>query len=202
MKKLKKINLGLVLTIVTVLAVTGYSINLELQRKNFKDEIRKSCEEYISLIDKYIVLPEDAQKNEENAKDVNLDNYKSDMEKDLKDVMVSEKAADIQKTILTDIAERDLLNTSTFTTNYERKISKVKSYEFDGNQVTVIFESKVTVKQKYLDVNIETGEKQEKVKENTYDTKGDTITLEMKDGKWKVVHSNFDYSFNDYTNVM
>ena len=49
MKILKKINLGLVLTIIVVLAVGIYSINVEGQRKNSKEEIRKSCEEYIDL---------------------------------------------------------------------------------------------------------------------------------------------------------
>ena len=37
MKLLKKINLGLILTIIVVLAVAIYSINVELKRKEEKD---------------------------------------------------------------------------------------------------------------------------------------------------------------------
>lgn len=202
MKMFKKINIGLVLTIIVVLAVIVYSISVEAQRKNSKEEIRKTCEEYISLVDKYMVLPEDAQQLGAEAKNINIDNYKNNMVNDLKGVMVSEQAAEIQKTIITDITEKDLLNTSNFATNYDRKITKIKSYEFDGNQVTVVFESKITSKQKYLDVNPENGEKKERVKENSSDVKGDTITLEKKDGKWKVVYSNLTYGFDNYTNVM
>lgn len=202
MKNLKKINLGLILTIITILAVVIYSVNLEAQRKSSKEDIRKSCEEYISIVDKYIVLPEELQKIEEDPKSVNLDDYNANMEQDLREAMVSESAVEIQKTILSDIAEKDLLNTSTFIISYDRKIKKINSYNFDGNQVTVTFESKITTKQKYLDVNIETGEKQEKVKENNCEVEGDMITLEKKDGKWKVVYSNFDYGFNNHTNAM
>ena len=79
MKNLKKINLGLLLTIITLLAVTIYSINIEAQRKSSKDEIKKTCEEYIDVVDKYLVLPEDAQVLGEDVKNVNLDIFKSDM---------------------------------------------------------------------------------------------------------------------------
>ena len=202
MKNLKKINLGLLLTIITLLAVTIYSINIEAQRKSSKDEIKKTCEEYIDVVDKYLVLPEDAQVLGEDVKNVNLDIFKSDMEKELKEKMISDSAVKIQKEILTDYAENDLLNTEVITTSFDRKITKIKSYSFEGDQVTVSFDAKITIKQKYYEVNPENGEKQEKVREESRDAKSDMITLEKKDGKWKVVYSNFDYALSSYSNPM
>ena len=202
MKNLRKINIGLVLTIITILAVVIYLINVENQRKNSKEEIRKSCEEYINVVDKYIVLPEEARVFGESTKDVKLDDYYKNMEDELKGAMVTDSAALIQKSIMKDYLERDLLNNSIYTTEYDRKITKIKSYEFDGNQVTVVFDSKVTIKQKYVDVNTENGEQQEKTKENSFDIIGDTITLEKKDGKWKIVYSNLEYQFDNYNNRM
>ena len=202
MKNLKKINLGLVLTIITLLAVTIYSINIEAQRKSSKDEIKKTCEEYIDVVDKYLVLPEDAQVLGEDVKNVNLDIFKSDMEKELKEKMISDSAVKIQKEILTDYAENDLLNTEVITTSFDRKITKIKSYSFEGDQVTVSFDAKITLKQKYLEVKPENGEKQEKAREESRDAKSDMITLEKKDGKWKVVYSNFDYALSSYNNPM
>lgn len=202
MKNLKKINLGLILTIIVLLAVIIYSINIEAKRKSSKEEIRKTCEEYIDVVDKYLVLPENAQILGGDTKNINLDSYKSDMEKELKEKMISDSAVKIQKTILTDYAESDLLNTEVYTTSYDRKITKIKSYSFDGDQVTVSFDAKITFKQKYMEVNPENGEKQEKVREESRDSKSDIITLEKKDGKWKVVYSNFDYAINNFNNQM
>ena len=202
MKVLKKINLGLVLTIIVVLAVVIYSINVEGERKSSKEEIRKSCEEYIDLIDKYVVLPESAQVFGEDVKNVKLDDYFAEMEGKLKEVMVSDSAVSIEKSIVSDYAQRDLLNTTTFVTSYDKEIIKIKSYEFDGNQVTVAFESRIKIKQKYMDFNAETGESTEKVKEDTIEGLRETITLEKKDGKWKVVYSDLNFGESEYRNAM
>lgn len=197
MKKLKKINIGLVLTIITIAIVVIYSVSVEMQRKGSKEDIRRSCEEYISLVDKYSVLPENAQVLGGEAKNINLDSFKSEMEKDLKSVMVSDSAAELQKMILSDYVEKDLINTSQYTTSYDRKIVKIKSYEFDGNQVTVTFKASVRIKQKYMELNNQTGAPEEKVKEQNVDTESNIITLEKKDNKWKVVYSNFDTGFDN-----
>lgn len=202
MKKLKKINLGLVLTLIVLIAVVIYSINVEGQRKSSKEEIRKCCEEYVDLIDKYLVLPESAQVFGEDVKGIKLDSHYEEMENKLKEVMLNESAVKIERAILSDYVERDLLNTTTFITSFDRQIIKIRSYDFDGNQVTVTFDSKINIKQKYIDVNVETGEKQERVKESNVEGVRDTITLEKKDGKWKVVYSEFVFDESGYRNAM
>ena len=80
------------------------------------------------------------------------------------------------------------------TISFKREITKISEYIFDGNQVTVTFNSKVTIKQKYNDINIEDNTSQEKVNETTFDTEGDTITLEQKDGVWKIVYADLQFN--------
>ena len=58
---MKKINKGLILAIIVLLALTIYLVNVENQRKADKPDIKAVCEEFIALTDKYSVLPEEMQ---------------------------------------------------------------------------------------------------------------------------------------------
>ena len=61
MRILKKINKGLILTIIVLVVLIIYLTNVEKQRGADKPAIQKACEEYIALTDKYVVLPEEMQ---------------------------------------------------------------------------------------------------------------------------------------------
>lgn len=193
MKFIKKINIGLVLAIIAILAVIVYSVNLGNERNLAKEEIKKTCEKFIDLTDKYYTLPSEYQIIGEKSSDVNLNNYYTEMENELKDKTTSNETANIQKTILTEYLKNQLVDTSKITVSFNREIAKISKYNFDGNQVTVIFNSKITTKQKYNDINLETGESSEKIRENTFEVEDESITLEKKDGTWKIVYANLQY---------
>lgn len=194
MKFLKKINIGLVLTIIVLLAVVIYSINAENNRKNSKEDIKKACENFIEISNKYSILPTEYQVIGEDGKNVDLSAYYSEIKNELNKITTNESATNIQKNIISDNLESQLLNTSSFITEFNKKIVKITSYSFDGNQVSVTFNTKTTVKQKYQDINSETGEPIEKVKESSFDNEDESITLERKDGNWKIVCGNLSYS--------
>lgn len=194
MKFIKKLNIGLVLAIIAILAVIIYSVNIENERKASKQEIKKSCEEFISITDKYYTLPENYQTIGEKSQDVDLTNYYTEMENELKTKTINDSATKLQKTILTEYLKNQLVNTSKITVSFKREIAKISEYKFDGSQVTVTFNSKVTIKQKHKDINIEDNTSKEKVNETTFDTEGDTITLEQKDGSWKIVYADLQYN--------
>lgn len=194
MKFIKKLNIGLVLAIIAILAVIIYSVNIENERKASKQEIKKSCEEFISITDKYYTLPENYQTIGEKSQDVDLTNYYTEMENELKTKTINDSATKLQKTILTEYLKNQLVDTSKITVSFKREITKISEYKFDGNQVTVTFNSKVTIKQKYKDMNIEDNTSKEKVNETTFDTEGDTITLEQKDGVWKIVYADLQFN--------
>lgn len=193
MKFIKKINIGLVLAIIAILAVIVYSVNLGNERNLAKEDIKKSCENFIDLTDKYYTLPSEYQVIGEKSSDVNLNNYYIEMENELKDKTINNEIANLQKIMLTEYLKNQLVDTSKITVSFNREITKISNYVFDGNQVTVSFNSKITTKQKYNDVDQETGELSEKIRENTFDIQNESITLEKKDGTWKVVYADLQY---------
>ena len=194
MKILKKLNLGLVLTIIVVLALVIYLVVQNGQRTNAKTEILKVCEGYIELTDKFAVLPESAQVLGEDAKTVNLDEYKKNLKSDLEKISSNDTVVEINGTILTDVVKKDLLNTNVITTKFDRKITKLRSFEFNGNTVTVTFDSKVHVTQKYAKIDPVTGSVSEESKENSFEVQRETVSLEKKDNNWKVVTANIAFS--------
>lgn len=62
MKLLKKINKGLVLTVIVLVALIIYIVTVEISRNNEKPNIETACKNYIETINKYSVYPEKLQK--------------------------------------------------------------------------------------------------------------------------------------------
>ena len=150
MKILKKINKGLILTIIVLVALTIYLVGVEKQRKADKADIQKACEEFISFTDKYLVLPKEIQALTEPIPESKIKEYETEMKTELENLMISnEEAVKIQNKFL--IANLESGYTSEEIRNkYERKIIKISNYEFEGDQVTVTFRSKVETSTKYL----------------------------------------------------
>lgn len=185
MKVLKKINKGLILTIIVLAALLIYISGVEKQRNADKPDIRKACEDFILLTDKYVVLPEDMQKSEVSEEKVN--EYVNQMKSDVEKVMISNtEAVKIQKQVI----ENNLRNgydALDVRIKMSRKIKKINGYEFDGNQVTVKLKDQVEIVTKVFDEIDSTKETE------TFDASNDEIILQKIDGKWKIVYSNLQF---------
>ena len=185
MKVLKKINKGLILTIIVLAALLIYISSIEKQRNSDKPDIRKACEDFILLTDKYVVLPEDMQKSEVSEEKVN--EYVNQMKSDVEKVMISNtEAVKIQKQVI----ENNLRNgydALDVRIKMSRKIKKINGYEFDGNQVTVKLKDQVEIVTKVFDEIDSTKETE------TFDASNDEIILQKIDGKWKIVYSNLQF---------
>ena len=107
--------------------------------------------------------------------------------------MNREQSIDIQMRVIEYQVSSQIDETRNIRLDYTKKITKIRSYVFDDNQVSIQFDAKVTIKTKYLDENFETGEKEEKEKEKSFDTTYEEMTLEKVDNKWKVVYANLQY---------
>lgn len=185
MKVLKKINKGLILTIIVLAALLIYISSIEKQRNSDKPDIRKACEEFIALTDKYVVLPEDMQKSEVSEEKVN--EYVNQMKSDVEKVMISNtEAVKIQKQVIENNL-RDSYNALDVRSKVSRKIKKINGYEFDGNQVTVKLKDQVEIVTKVFDEIDSTKETE------TFDASNDEIILQKIDGKWKIVYSNLQF---------
>ena len=177
MKILKKINIGLVLAIITILAVVIYCVNLENSRKSAKQDIKKACEDFIDLSDKYSKLPEEYQNVGGDPKQVNLDTYYSQLETDLKEKMKNDAVVKIEKSVLEEKLKKQLYDLSKVTADVNTEITKISSYDFKGDEVTVAFNTKVTTKQKYLNNENKISEK---IDEKNYED--NSIVLQKIDG--------------------
>lgn len=185
MKVLKKINKGLILTIIVLAALLIYISSIEKQRNSDKPDIRKACEEFIALTDKYVVLPEDMQKSEVSEEKVN--EYVNQMKNDVEKVMIlNTEAVKIQEQVIENNL-RDSYNALDVRSKVSRKIKKINGYEFDGNQVTVKLNNQVEIVTKVFDEIDSTKETE------TFDASNDEIILQKIDGKWKIVYSNLQF---------
>lgn len=187
MKIWKKINKGLLLTIIVLIVLIIYLKGVEKQREADKTAIKTSCEEYINLIDNLMVLPEDMQ----NLSEENEQKIQDNINNELKNVMIeNEDAIELQSQYVLEIVKQS--NENKIITNCKKNIDKISKYEFDGDQVVVKFSSNLETSYKH--VNTETNEEEEK--QNIQSTSGDEITLQKVDGKWKIVYSYLDYYQN------
>jgi len=212
MNLLKKINKGLILTIIVLLILGIYLFVVESKRNVAKPEIEGVVKEYIEIVNKFAVVPEDMQKiqvmtsneefgkiNEEMDKKVNehLNKYVTE----IKEKMIDNKEiVDMQKNSMKTFLDNANNYFQSIITKYDKEIVKIGKYAFDDDQVTVTLETKTELESKYLD------EGNEKVRKENHTSKDETITLQLVNGKWKVVYADLIYYNNlakePYTMVM
>ena len=84
MKIWKKINKGLILTIIVVVILIIYLEQVERQRELDKTAIRTACNEYIKMVDSLIILPEDLQEYSQNLTQEAENKLKENINNELK----------------------------------------------------------------------------------------------------------------------
>ena len=165
---MKKINKGLILTIIVVAILVGYIINSEKHRNAEKVNINQACEEFIDFVDEYL----ETGKGLENLNELMIPN---------------QEAVQMQEKFLKTTVEKTK-DESVKITDVEKEIIRITGYEFDDNQVTVSIESTVRISGEYLDNNNE-----EKYAQNSLTNVYDDIILQQIDGEWKIVQSSLRY---------
>ena len=188
MNMLKKINKGFILTIIVLTALIIYLVNVEIQRKDDKPAIKQACENYIEIISKYAVLPEEYQVVNKKLAKEDTEKYEKEFSDKLNEVMVeNEKARELQKNSIK-YYWGETRNATSVLTKFDKKINKFKSFEFDGDQVTVIFASETNKKIKYAYEDSEEQIKDESFKSH-YD---ESITLKKENNTWKVIYADLE----------
>lgn len=212
MRYLKKINKGLALTTIVLLILVIYLVAVEVGRNADKPDIEKACKEYVALLDKYAIMPENMQKlygaeNMENQENINaevtkaIDSQMANLENELKDKMIeNDIAIKMQKDTVSRYVKDANDVFQSIITSYNREIIKIRKFVFDEDQVTVTLDTNITQDTKYLD-NTEEGTK-ELSKKHDFKTQEDTITLKKVNGTWKVVYANLTYQDYNVTSDM
>ncbi len=188
MKKFKKINFGLVLTIITLCIVVIYNVRLESYRSEQKESIKKVCESYIDLYNKYSMLDEKYRTIPKTITDEEYTKYLDTMKEDVKKVTINnEKVVSSQYEYLKSNLEY-ASKSNIVITESNRNISQIKSYAFVDDTVTVEFTISGDVR--YItDSNKE--EQIQKIDSNMFPNA--KIILKNEDGEWKITYA---YIFN------
>lgn len=201
MKKLRKINKGLILTIIVLVLLISYLVSQEIQRGREKDNIIKASEEYLSLLDKYSMLPEKYRTVKTTIPKEEFKKYIESFKSEANQYVISnDKALDIQSKVVASNLEQTEMSDTSVTIKFNRKIKKIKKYEFDDDQVTVTLENYVEKDVKTIDYQTD----EETTSPKNYTAAEDSITLKKEGNQWKIVYANLQQMSEDdmYGNAM
>lgn len=190
---LKKMNKGVLLTILVLAILITYIVIVEVQRNSEKGLIKEVCEKYINFENIYTIVPKEYRtQNGKIASNEKIEEYKSKAADELKKMMIKdENIYNQQKNIVEDKLKEQIESLDICLKKYSRSI-KVKKYEFDGDQVVVtleniidletvgLYDEQININDEKLNINKQT---------NKYE---DTITLKRENGTWKIVFAEVE----------
>lgn len=186
MKKfLKKINRGVILTVVLLLGVVIYLVALSAVQAREKPVLENLCRQYVEKEIAYLLLPEQYRPIEAEVPDAELATYIAEMENAIRPFYIENEqifqlAVDRISARLQGQAEgwsRILV--------YEKSIQDFNSFEFDGNKVTVKFKSLTTVERSG-------GEFKEQPEGRQVGETEDLIVFQKIDGQWQVLYAELN----------
>lgn len=185
MKALKKFNRGVIVTVIAVLCVSIYLIQLDIARNSEKPAIEKVVESYLKTYVNYNMLPENYRTSTPDVPQTVMDSYTAKMESDIKGYFAAD---DSSYKFITDMLKSNLQSQKTESTviySYDKTISKYTEFNYDNSTVTVTFETNSV-----YDGPDKNDQSLGRVKLNAVTT--DTVVLKKVDGEWKVVYSNIN----------
>lgn len=190
MKILRKINKGLLLTLLVVLILLIYIFRLEQTRKLQKNEILNVCKNYIEMLNNYTKLPNEYQNPNNLISETDLNNYIKSAETDMQKYMISnDSSIQTQLTLLKEGLSKNNTSSSTII-KYNYEIVKPKNYEFDRNQVTINL---------LCNVQIETKNEFDQINSSTLPQQTFQIIVNKENNTWKIVYSDLLLPFSYYS---
>jgi hypothetical protein len=182
MKFLSKINRGLILTVLIIVAIVIYLVAQSISESKVTPKIKEVCQQYINTAINYSQLPEKYRKTDPEMPKAELDKYIENMTSDLKAFYTNNEQT--YKSIVQRYKE-DLENQAKgigVVYSYKKDIKDYEDIIFDGNTVTVTIDTNSVLDGPN---NLMPGAPREKVSAQTVDT----ITLQKTDGEWKVIYA-------------
>ena len=181
MRKFKKVNRGLMLTLCVLIAVAVYLAVLSSMQNAEKPQIKNVCEQYLQTEIKYEMLPKEYRSVSTQMPKDEAEKYEAQMEKDIKAFCSDGQTLKIKLKSLRSGIESQAEGQGKVI-SFEKKIKDIK-YTFDKDSVEVEITSDSTYEGPNSNGKLTL---RGKVKGETTDS----IILQKKDGKWKVVYSD------------
>ncbi|MEG1705760.1 MAG: hypothetical protein RR290_04225 [Clostridia bacterium] len=188
---MRKINLGIVLSIIVLVVLTGYLATVEISRNDDKKEIFNICKEYIEDNTKYSMLEEQYRTIDKTITDDEFNKYLKLSKEKIDSYLLDDKdMIDIKNKSIEDKLKDQIINKRVIT-KFTKTDFKEKGYVFDGDIVVVTIESYAKIEEKvkgtkYIDelgaqkVNINDDKKENPLI--------DIITLKKVDNKYKIMY--------------
>lgn len=186
-KFIRKLNRGAIVSYVVLMAVALYLVALNVMQEREKPDIKAVCEAFVQADAAWRVLPVDYQNGETQLTAEEMTQFQSDTASELGKYFVTNQTA-IQN-YLDDL--NMMLNVQNeggipMVTGFKSNIMKFTGFTFDGNTVTVSFETKISVE--FL--NFAAGETSPS---RTSGRVGNIISVQKENGTWKIVYANISY---------
>ena len=208
MKIINKINKGLVLTIIVLVVLIVYLINVETKRNSEKPNIEQAVKEYIHLVNKYAVMPQEYQKiygyqyleDDQLAKEIDkvIIEQSEKFENEFKRISIENaELTKMQKEMIINLISQRSNFVTEVLTKYNKEITNIHSYVFDDDQVTIQFSSETDIETMYQEGN------NNQIKARSEKVEDEVVTMQLVDGNWKIVYADLkDYPNEIYKNVM
>ncbi len=198
---MKKINLGIVAIVLTVLVLVGYIVNDENEKTKDKVKIKDICIAYMEIHNKYSVLEEKYRNIDNNIPTDEYEKYLSAMKSELSEYVLEENLQDVYDKYK---ANLDKQKTGIYLVKkYDRQFKDISRYGFDLPLVTTNIDLIVNteIEQRYTAIKDEkTNKYTGKVTlDTTTNRMNDTIIFKKVNGEYKIVYHNvskmFSYSY-------
>lgn len=195
MKFLKKINRGLILTLVVLIAVAIYLVVLSQAQAAAKSEIKNVCERYVVTEISYNMLPEKYRVKNPDISQSEIEQYIEDMTNDIRAFYPDDRQSYKHLISRSKASIEHQAKGIEVIYSYQKDILDYDKFVFDGNTVTVTISSNSSIQRFDHTANDDIGEKV-----STITT--DTISLIKKDGEWKVIYANLQMPSKQYEDEM
>lgn len=183
-KFIRKLNRGAIVSYVVLMSVALYLVALNVMQEREKPDIKAVCEAFVQADAAWRVLPVDYQNGETQMTEEEMTQFQSDMASDLDKYYVTNQIA-FQNYLegLTSLQNARNVGKIPLVTGFDSTIMKFTGFTFEGNTVTVSFETQISVES----LNFAAGETSPS---RTSGRVGNDISMQKENGEWKIVYAN------------
>ncbi|MDD2579027.1 MAG: hypothetical protein PHP40_03000 [Eubacteriales bacterium] len=182
---LKKVNRGLILTLVAILAVTVYLTALSIAQNRQKTRIEAICRDYIALEAAWQKLPADIDLADLPLSDEEQAAHFSQLRTELAPYYIQdEQILDLAVQRISD-SLRLQMNGGTVLTSYEKTVTAFSGFQFDGQRVTVEITTQTAVEQ------VDPG-RPDAMPQRFAGSITDSITLQREGDTWRLLNASLN----------
>lgn len=175
MRVFKKLNRGMLLTVIVLLILTAYLVMLEIGRSSQKSEIRDICTEVLEVMSEKIVLPENARLFSEHYDEAVYNSWVQEVQ----DQMVKYQAETTTLPACIATAFRTQAEAGTYFTAYKNTSALDFECIFTNDMVTATFTTLLTYETDSSLPEMAGGTSRERVSQR--------FILQKEQNTWKVV---------------